>query len=93
MIFLSQVNGIDTVRVPVSVEPYEDQSAKYQKQLKMQPRASTHASETDTMTTVSEDDVVAPSSEGSRSASGATAVNLPTTEEITAPSNDNSKKD
>lgn len=88
MTFLSQVNGIDTVRVPVSVEPYEDQSAKYQRQLKMQP----HASETDTMTTVSEDDVVAPSSEGSRSASGA-AVNLPTTEDITAPSNESSKKD
>lgn len=92
VIFLSQVNGIDTVRVPVSVEQYEDQSAKYQKQLKTQPRAGTHASATDTTTTVSEDDVAAPSSEGSRSASGA-AVNLPTAEEITGPSNESSKKD
>ncbi|CAJ1083379.1 S ribosomal protein L9%2C mitochondrial [Xyrichtys novacula] len=29
-----QVNGIDTVRVPVSVLPYEDPSAAYQRQLK-----------------------------------------------------------
>lgn len=77
MIFLSQVNGIDTVRVPVSLEPYEDQSAKYQKQLKMQPRAGTNASEPDTMT-VSENNIVGPSSEG---------------DEITMPSNESSKKD
>lgn len=78
MIFLSQVNGIDTVRIPVSLEPYEDQSAKYKKQLKMQPRAGTSASEPAAITTVSEDNVVGQSSEG---------------EEITAPSNESSKKD
>lgn len=75
----------------MSLEPYEDQSAKYQKQLKMQPRAGTNASEPDTMT-VSEEDIGGPSSEGSQSASGATAVNLQR-EEITAPSNESSKKD
>lgn len=93
MIFLSQVNGIDTVRVPVSLEPYEDQSAKYQKQLKMQPRAGKNASESDTITTISEDDVVGQSGKGSPSASGATAVNLQISEELTVPSNESSKKD
>lgn len=61
----------------MSLEPYEDPCAKYQKQLKMQRRAGTSASEADTIT-VSEDDVVGPSREG---------------EDITAPSNESSKKD
>lgn len=34
-LFLSQVNGIDTVRVPVVVLPYEDKSAAAQKKLKI----------------------------------------------------------
>lgn len=92
MIFLSQVNGIDTVRIPVSLVPHEDQSAKYKKLLKLQRRARANASEPDT-TTVSEDEVVDPSSEGSRSASGATAENRQTSEEITTPSNESSKQD
>lgn len=41
------INGIDTVRVPVSVVPYEDLSASYQKQLKkqMQKQAAAGISE------------------------------------------------
>uniref|UniRef100_H3DJI0 Large ribosomal subunit protein bL9m n=2 Tax=Tetraodon nigroviridis TaxID=99883 RepID=H3DJI0_TETNG len=72
------VNGIDTVRVPVSLEPYKDQSAKHQKQLKTQLRAGTNASETDTMMAVSEDDVAGPNSES---------------EAIGAPSNESSEKE
>ncbi|XP_029370511.1 large ribosomal subunit protein bL9m [Echeneis naucrates] len=42
-----QVNGIDTVRIPISVVPYEDLTASYQKQLKRQRReqAATDTSE------------------------------------------------
>lgn len=84
MLFLSQVNGIDTVRVPVSLEPYKDVSAKYQKQLK-QPRAGADASEADTVETDSED-----AEDQSGGVSGSAAGR---SEEIRTPSNDGSKKD
>ncbi|XP_003969412.2 large ribosomal subunit protein bL9m [Takifugu rubripes] len=83
------VNGIDTVRVPVSLEPYKDVSAKYQKQLRTQPRAGADASEAETVETDSED------SENQSGgvpgfAAGATAAR---SEEVTTPSNESSKKD
>lgn len=34
VIFIFQVNGINTVRIPMSLVPYEDSSASYQRQLK-----------------------------------------------------------
>ncbi|XP_078124657.1 large ribosomal subunit protein bL9m [Sander vitreus] len=43
------VNGMDTVRIPISLVPYEDPSASYQRQLKtqmQQPQATTDVSET-----------------------------------------------
>ncbi|XP_031151981.1 39S ribosomal protein L9, mitochondrial isoform X2 [Sander lucioperca] len=43
------VNGIDTVRIPISLVPYEDPSASYQRQLKtqmQQPQTTTDVSET-----------------------------------------------
>ncbi|KAF1381714.1 hypothetical protein PFLUV_G00156870 [Perca fluviatilis] len=42
------VNGMDTVRIPISLVPYEDPSASYQRQLKtqmQQPQATTDVSE------------------------------------------------
>ncbi|XP_032391427.1 large ribosomal subunit protein bL9m isoform X2 [Etheostoma spectabile] len=42
------VNGMDTVRIPISLVPYEDPSASYQRQLKkqmQQPEATTDVSE------------------------------------------------
>lgn len=83
---------MDRVRVPFSLDPHEDLSAKYQKQLKMQ-RAGTEASEPDTMKAVSEEDSANQNSEVSGSASEATAANLQMSEERTAPSNESSKKD
>lgn len=83
-IFLSQVNGIDTVRVPISLEPYQDLAAKYQKQLKRQPHAGTDASKADNVQTVSED---------SASQSGGVSGSAAMSQEITAPSNEGSKKD
>lgn len=86
MIFLSQVNGIDTVRVPVSLEPYKDVSSKHQKQLRKQPRAGADASDADTVETDSED-----SQNHSGGVSGSAAAAR--SEETTTPSNESSKKD
>lgn len=77
----------------MSLEPYEDLSAKHQKRLKMQPLAGTDASEADRPEVVSEEDSASQSSDVSGSPSGATAANLQMNEEITAPSNESSKKD
>lgn len=84
MIFLSQVNGTDTVRVPVSLEPYKDVSAKYQKQLRKQPRAGADASEAETVETDPED---------SENQSGGVSGSAARREEITTPSNESPKTD
>ncbi|KAG7240975.1 hypothetical protein INR49_026153 [Caranx melampygus] len=41
------VNGISTVRIPMSLVPYEDQSAKYQQQLKRQKQLEAEAADED----------------------------------------------
>lgn len=89
MTFLSQVNGIDTVRVPVSLEPYKDVSAKYQKQLRKQPHAGAGDPEADTVETDSEE---SENQSGGLSgpAAGASAAR---SEETRTPSNENPKKD
>lgn len=44
------VNGIDTVRIPLSIVPYEDLSASYQKQLKAQRQNQTGSITTEAVT-------------------------------------------
>ncbi|KAM3596908.1 uncharacterized protein V6R79_022756 [Siganus canaliculatus] len=100
------VNGMDTVRVPLVVVPYEDPSSHYQKQLKAQKLQQTASDisepasvEEATVKAVSEADAgkdsVSPVSEASASAEASaveeTTVKPQTSEDTTAPPSD--KKD
>lgn len=102
------VNGIDTIRVPVSVVPYEDPSARYQQQKKKKKQADTEASEAADMeeanvkvcdATVEAEagkDSVSQVSEASASAGASTAEqtgSTQTNEDTTAPPSDSPKKD
>lgn len=85
------VNGIDTVRVPLSIVPYEDYSASYQKQLKAQRQAESINTEpvledeTDLKTVPSDLDSVNEASE--------TSASTAAPEVTTAPSIDSPKKE
>ncbi|KAM6974267.1 large ribosomal subunit protein bL9m [Tautogolabrus adspersus] len=97
------VNGMDTVRIPLSVVPYEDQSASYKRQLKaqkLQLEAEEVLEPTDeeeaTAQAVSDAAVEAEESqvsEDSASAAEETAANTPTSQDTTAPPSDSPKKD
>lgn len=98
--FISQVNGMDTVRIPVSLVPYEDPSASYQKQLKTRQNAGPDisepaAAEEVSVKAVSEaeagKDSVSRVSEASASAAEGTSTQ--TSEDTTAPPSDGPKKD
>lgn len=97
------VNGISTVRIPMSLVPYEDQSAKYQQQLKRQKQqeaaaAISEAADEDgavvkavseTATVEAAKDSVSPVGEASETTASAT----PATQGATAPPSDEPKKD
>lgn len=85
------VNGIDTVRIPLSIVPYEDCSASYQRQLKAQRQQQAESinpepvldDETDLKTVPSDLDSVNEVGE----------ISAPAPEVTTAPSSDGPKKE
>lgn len=90
---------MDTVRIPVSLVPYEDPSARYQKQLKTWQNAGIDMSEAVPVEEVSEaeagKDSVGRVSEAKASAgaSAAEGTSTQTSEDRTAPPSDSPKKD
>ncbi|XP_034401044.1 39S ribosomal protein L9, mitochondrial [Cyclopterus lumpus] len=101
------VNGLDKVRIPISLVPYEDPSARYQQQLKAQMQQaaadiSEPAAEEDkdaAVKTVSHAAVEAEAGKDSESrvvseaAEEETSASTQTSQDTTAPPSDNSKKD
>lgn len=102
------VNGMDIVRVPLSVVPYEDPSAKHQRQLKAQ---RLQQATTDTSVPAAEEEVIANAvsdaaveaeagrdtvsevSEASASAAEETTADTQTSQDTTEISSDSTKKD
>ncbi|XP_072304058.1 large ribosomal subunit protein bL9m [Eucyclogobius newberryi] len=78
------VNGMDTVRVPLSIVPYEDHSASYQKQLKAKRLQQSESSSAETVSEDETDEKTVPSEMNS--------VNE-ASEGTTAPLNDSPKKE
>ncbi|XP_054461755.1 39S ribosomal protein L9, mitochondrial [Anoplopoma fimbria] len=101
------VNGMDLVRIPIALLPYEDQSASYQRQLKTQMQqaaadisepAAAAEEEGAAVNAVSDAAVEAEAGKDSVSqVSGAgeeeTAASTQTSEDTTAPPSDSPKKD
>ncbi|XP_034748105.1 39S ribosomal protein L9, mitochondrial isoform X2 [Etheostoma cragini] len=103
------VNGMDTVRIPISLVPYEDPSASYQRQLKtkmQQQQATTDASEpaAEEVSVAAEGEAAAkPFSDATVEATAAlagvpadqdeTAASTRMSQETTAPPSDSPKKD
>ncbi|MEQ2224628.1 hypothetical protein ILYODFUR_009361 [Ilyodon furcidens] len=82
------VNGMDTVRIPISLLPHEDQSAIYQKQLKAQRKLE--AAERASQAAVEEDAV----SDADQAHDGKDSLTSPghTQQESTPPPSENSDK-
>lgn len=100
-----QVNGMDTVRIPMSLVPYEDPSARYQQLLKTQRKqqaaadVSEHADEEEAAAkAVSEEGSGSKTdkysvSEVSEASASAAAATTETSQDTTAPPSDSQKKD
>lgn len=91
------VNGMDTVRVPISLFPYEDLSASSQRQLKAQRRqqaaaADSEAADEEGAVLKAVSDAVAEADAGEEPA-GSTAAATQTTADTTAPPSGSLKKD
>ncbi|XP_044028644.1 39S ribosomal protein L9, mitochondrial [Siniperca chuatsi] len=91
------VNGMDTVRIPVSLVPYEDPSASYQQQLKTQTQQQAAA---DISEPADEEEAAVEADAGKDSVSqvsevsdSAGAARTQTGEDTTAPPSDRHKKD
>lgn len=88
---------METVRIPVSVVPHEDLSAKYQKQLKMQRSAGIDVSDPAAVEMVSDGDTVKDGEtqvrDGSGSAAEGTAANTQPSGETTVTPSDSHKKE
>lgn len=87
------VNGLDTVRVPLSIVPYEDLSATHQKQLKAQKLQQVESTITEP---VSEDDTdlkTVPSDLDSVNEASDVSASTAAPEVTTAPSSDSPKKE
>nr|XP_046273448.1 39S ribosomal protein L9, mitochondrial [Scatophagus argus] len=89
------INGIDTVRIPLSLAPYEDPSAKHQRRLKAQRRQQANISEP---ADVEEAPVGAEAGEDSVSqvneiSASAGTASTQTSEDTTVPPSDGTKKD
>ncbi|XP_012730759.2 39S ribosomal protein L9, mitochondrial [Fundulus heteroclitus] len=84
------VNGIDTVRVHMSLLPYEDQSATYQKQLKAQQKLQ--AAERDSQAAVEEDVALKAVSVADEAEDGKDSLTTaaPTQQGATLPASENS---
>lgn len=99
------VNGMDTVRIPMSLVPYEDPSARYQQLLKTQRKqqaaadVSEHADEEEAAAkAVSEEGSGSKTdkysvSEVSEASASAAAATTETSQDTTAPPSDSQKKD
>lgn len=83
---------MDTVRIPVSVMPYEDQSAKYQKQLKMRKQSDADTTEPAAVEAVSEAEAGKDSVGQVSEASAAEGTSTQTSDNTAAPS-DNPRKE
>lgn len=88
--FFLQVNGIDTVRVPVAIVPYEDPSASYQKQLRAQRQQQAVDTDTD-----NEDDaaVKAVTLDSDKDSVSEASTSMEASEATTAPPSDSPKKE
>lgn len=91
------VNGLDTVRVPLSLFPYEDPSASSQRQLKAQKRQQAAAADSEA---ADEEDAAlkavsdaAAEAEAGEEPAGSTAAATQTTADTTAPPSGSLKKD
>ncbi|XP_056274052.1 39S ribosomal protein L9, mitochondrial [Pseudoliparis swirei] len=85
------VNGLDKVRIPISVVPYEDQSADHRRELKAQKQqAAADISDPAAVETEAGKDS---ESQVSETAEEETAASTQTSEDTTAPPSDGSKKD
>lgn len=89
---------MDTVRIPVSLVPYEDPSASYQKQLKTRQNAGPDISEPAaveevSVKAVSEAEAGKDSVSRVSEASAAEGTSTQTSEDTTAPPSDGPKKD
>lgn len=84
------VNGIDTVRVPVAIVPYEDPSASYQKQLRAQRQQQAVDTDTD-----NEDDaaVKAVTLDSDKDSVSEASTSMEASEATTAPPSDSPKKE
>lgn len=99
--FIFQVNGMDIVRIPLSLVPYEDRSASYQQQAAADVSEPTDEEEAVAVKAVSDaavgaeagEDSVSQVSEASASAGEETAGSTQTTQDPTAPPSDSPKKD
>lgn len=96
------VNGMDTVRVPISLLPYEDPSASHQRQLKEQRRqqADTHISQPAEEEDADVQAVSVEASEADKDSVGqvsesstSTEAAAETTQDTTAPPSDSPKKE
>lgn len=92
-VYISQVNGIDTVRIPVSVMPYEDPSAKYQKQLKLRKQSDADITEPADVEAVSEAEAAKDSVGQVSEASATEGRSTQTSDGTAAPPSDNPRKE
>lgn len=88
-----QVNGISTVRIPMSLLPYEDQSAHHQKQLKRQKQLQAEAADEDEVSETAAVEAAKDSESAVGDASKTTASATPATQGQTAPPSDRPGKD
>ncbi|XP_007564990.1 large ribosomal subunit protein bL9m [Poecilia formosa] len=85
------VNGMDTVRIPISLLPYEDQSAVHKKQLKTQRKLL--AAERDSQADAEEDDAILTAvSDEQEAEDGKDSTTVQTQQGSTSPPTGNSDK-
>lgn len=87
------VNGIDTVRVPLSIVPYEDMSASYQKQLKAQKRQQAESINTEPVLEDDTDLKTVPSNLDSVNEASETSASTSVAEVSTEPPSDSPNKE
>uniref|UniRef100_A0A8C6S2U7 Large ribosomal subunit protein bL9m n=1 Tax=Neogobius melanostomus TaxID=47308 RepID=A0A8C6S2U7_9GOBI len=87
------VNGMDTVRVPLAIVPYEDYSASYQKQLKAQRLQQAESINTDPVLEAETDLKTVPSDLDSVKEATETLESMVDSEVTITPSSDSPKKE
>lgn len=87
------VNGIDTVRVPVSIVPYEDLSATHQRQLKAERKQQVESTNTEPVLEENTDLKTVPSDLDSVNEASDKSASAAPPEVTTAPSSDGPKKE